>query len=202
VLSAQTRTRAGDLAPRGCSLIVCAVQADQYDLIVSRWTAPAVALLASFWLVLLTAAPLLAVPVSGMLYAGGALICHQLPDRSFHLHGVQLPVCARCLGLYAGAALGSLAAVFPIGRRLFSWWRTNQSFNWIATAVAAAPTAMTIALEWGIGWPVSNAGRALSALPLGFAVAYVVAGALATLHYERSCAPPRPIRSTQPPTNT
>jgi hypothetical protein len=56
--------------------------------------------------------------------------------------------------------------------------------KWAATGVAAVPTAATFALEWGFGWPISNAVRAAAALPLGFAVAFVVAGALATLHYE------------------
>ena len=39
------------------------------------------------------------------MYGIGAFICHQLPERSFHLGGFQIPVCARCLGIYAGVAL-------------------------------------------------------------------------------------------------
>ena len=36
--------------------------------------------------------------------------CHCRPDRSFHLRGVQFPVCARCTGILAGmlAALATL----------------------------------------------------------------------------------------------
>ncbi|MCB0719447.1 MAG: DUF2085 domain-containing protein [Bacteroidetes bacterium] len=42
-------------------------------------------------------------------------LCHQLPDRSPHLSGVQLAVCHRCLGIYVGLAasatvLGALIA--------------------------------------------------------------------------------------------
>ena len=37
------------------------------------------------------------------VYAIGHVVCHQLPARSFHLWGAQLPVCARCTGIYAGA---------------------------------------------------------------------------------------------------
>src|SRR5580765_8805054 len=40
-----------------------------------------------------------------VVYRIGRLICHQRPERSFHLAGAQLPVCARCTGVYAGAAL-------------------------------------------------------------------------------------------------
>ena len=37
-----------------------------------------------------------------------ALVCHQRPDRSFWLLGFPVAVCARCLGIYLGAALGLL----------------------------------------------------------------------------------------------
>jgi hypothetical protein len=60
------------------------------------------------------AAPHAAFPVALIAtaaYAAGSIVCHQLPQRSFHLWGVQLPVCARCTGIYIGAALASVAAV-------------------------------------------------------------------------------------------
>ena len=49
--------------------------------------------------------------VSAGTYLIGGLVCHQRPERSFHPEGVQMPVCARCAGLYLGAGLGVLAAV-------------------------------------------------------------------------------------------
>ena len=36
----------------------------------------------------------------------GYAICHQIPDRSFHIAGRQLPLCARCTGTYIGVAIG------------------------------------------------------------------------------------------------
>ena len=144
------------------------------------------AVLAAAWLLLLITAPFLTTPAAGVLYAAGALICHQLPDRSFHVQGIQLPVCARCFGLYGGAAVGSAVGVAGFARRWLAGrpllWR--QSTKWAATGVAAIPTLATFALEWGFGWPFSNAVRAIAALPLGFAVALVVVSALATVHYE------------------
>jgi uncharacterized membrane protein len=139
-----------------------------------------VAALAVAWLSLILAAPVLWIPLAGVVYLAGAAICHQLPDRSFHLHAAQLPVCARCLGLYVGAALGSVAAAATIAGRAPAARRTT----WFATAAAAAPTAITLVLEWGTGWPVSNVARASAAVPLGCAVAFVVVSALPTLHYE------------------
>ena len=39
-----------------------------------------------------------------------AALCHQQLARSFHSHGQPWPVCARCTGLYAGAAAGAWCA--------------------------------------------------------------------------------------------
>ncbi len=33
-------------------------------------------------------------------------ICHQRPERSFFVNGSQLPICARCIGLYLGVLFG------------------------------------------------------------------------------------------------
>ena len=169
--------------------------------------APAVALLALAWVALLAAAPLLPTPAAALLYAAGSLICHQLPDRSFYLQGFQLPVCARCLGLYAGGAIGSMVALLLAPRtgapsvdagagRGFTPRRKRATYA--ITAIAALPTAITFTLEWGAGWPFTNTTRAVAALPLGAIVAFVVTGMLATLHYGE-CLPRRPIGHGQPP---
>jgi hypothetical protein len=69
------------------------------------------------WALLLPLAPFIAsrahaTPVGAALllatYAIGGAICHQLPERSYHLWTVQLPVCARCTGIYAGAAMAAI----------------------------------------------------------------------------------------------
>jgi len=70
------------------------------------------------WAVLLVAVPFAASQphVSAMtaaliagVYAVGSLVCHQLPERSYHLWTAQMPVCARCAGIYFGAVLGAIA---------------------------------------------------------------------------------------------
>ena len=43
------------------------------------------------------------------LERGFGLVCHQRPERCFWIFGAPIAVCARCLGIYAGAALGLLA---------------------------------------------------------------------------------------------
>ena len=42
-------------------------------------------------------------------YLVGSFLCHQRPERSFFLWGSQMPVCARCIGIYAGAAIAAMA---------------------------------------------------------------------------------------------
>jgi uncharacterized membrane protein len=42
------------------------------------------------------------------IFAFFSRVCHQHSDRSFVLLGAQTAVCVRCLGIYAGAAIGSL----------------------------------------------------------------------------------------------
>ena len=151
-----------------------------------RWIAPSVAVLACAWLFLIVAAPSLWIPAAGVMYAAGSFICHQIPERSFHMGETQLPVCARCFGLYGGGALGSVLGAIPTLRRRLTidGQVLTRLARWRWTLVAAIPTAATFVLEWGFGWPLSNAIRAVAAISLGFAVAFVVVSAAATVHYD------------------
>jgi len=108
------------------------------------------------------------------VYLAGSLVCHQLPERSFHAHGAKWPVCARCSGLYIGGAAGVLLAWLAGGRRAavpFGAWRG------ILLAMAV-PTAVTVAAEW---WnPAWSSGlvRALAAAPLGAAFGALLAASM------------------------
>jgi uncharacterized membrane protein len=132
---------------------------------VTRVLAAVLAAVAVSWATVIAAAPsalhshTLAVPAA-VVYAGAARICHQRPERSFHLAGTQLPVCARCAGLYFSAAAGALAG-------LVSGRRKGRASARTVLLIAAAPTALTWLLEHLAGVPMSNAVRALAALPLG-----------------------------------
>jgi uncharacterized membrane protein len=52
----------------------------------------------------------------GKADAVGYAVCHRIDLRSFHLGDRQLPLCARCSGMYLGAMLG-LGYQLVIGRR-------------------------------------------------------------------------------------
>ncbi|MDX2032032.1 MAG: DUF2085 domain-containing protein [Blastocatellia bacterium] len=47
-------------------------------------------------------------PAAALAYGAFSKLCHQHPDRSFHLDGFPLGVCARCTGIYLGFAVGLL----------------------------------------------------------------------------------------------
>ena len=109
------------------------------------------------------------------VYAIGSLICHQLPERSFHLWGAQLPVCARCTGIYAGAARRrarrraslrragsarrgdagraapraaarcSRAASRPLLTLVYEWTTGDMPAHWIRAAAGVRRSALVVA---------------------------------------------------------
>jgi uncharacterized membrane protein len=107
------------------------------------------------------------------VYAFASLACHQIPTRSFTLWGRTLPVCARCTGIYVGAALIGLAA--SAGAR-YPFARGGQPAR-VLLAVAVFPTLATIAYEWTVGDMPSNIVRAITGFLLGAAASAVVLAA-------------------------
>jgi hypothetical protein len=136
------------------------------------------------WAGLVVAAPWLAsvsprggggLYLSAAAYWVGGLVCHQRPDRSFHLAGGQLPVCARCTGLYVSAALGVVLVWFRArpGRALpFTAWRKRL-------VLAALPTVATLAVEWWRPAAASGLVRAIAAVPLGAMAGVLLAESMA-----------------------
>jgi len=125
-------------------------------------------------------------PVLAATYHVGSLICHQLPERSWHIGGVQVPVCARCLGLYAGAAFGALLGL--------AWWRRTgagrsraeerlRRVRWLLIG-AGLPTGLLWLIEHLGNAPVDNVVRFAGAMPLGGAVAAIVVAWVAGVSFD------------------
>ena len=137
-----------------------------------------------------------------LVYAIGNMVCHQLPERSYFLWTAQMPVCARCAGIYAGAAFAAVAAAAysaPRKRRPAEKRRpldgavdaTNvrppfrgaelapRSASRARTVlvVATLPGALTLVYEWTTGQTPGNLIRAASGIPIGAVVAWLVVGA-------------------------
>jgi uncharacterized membrane protein len=127
------------------------------------------------WTALLIVAPFAAASANAsvaragaLVYVAGRFVCHQRPERSFHIGSAPLPVCARCTGLYVSALAGGLAAL-----ALSTVSLTGSRARWLL-GLAAVPTIVTVVGElFGLMFP-SNLVRALSALPLGAAAAWAV----------------------------
>lgn len=135
---------------------------------VGRALAVLLTVVAVAWTVLIVAAPLALAGGNGhwpaLVYEAAGLVCHQRPERSFHLAGIQLPVCARCFGFYASGTAGALLAWLVGAPRLARHLAVRTR---IPLAAAALPTLLTVAGEWAGLIRPGGAVRALAALPLG-----------------------------------
>jgi len=106
-----------------------------------------------------------------LVFSVGGVICHQIPDRSFFWDGNQLPVCARCTGLYLSGFVGLVGFLaFRAARP-----RLDARVGLRVLLIAAVPTAGSVAfgaLGW---WDGDNVTRALLAIPLGATAGMIVA---------------------------
>lgn len=116
--------------------------------------------------------------LAAFAYSVGGVVCHQLPERSFFVAGRQLPVCARCTGLYLGVAAG-LIGWFLIRRVRAGHRQVSPRVALNVFAIAVVPTAVS----WATGivgvWDGSNLTRAVLAVPLGATAGAIVAAVAA-----------------------
>ncbi len=105
------------------------------------------------------------------IYRTFSFVCHQLPERSFHLEGNKFAVCSRCTGLYSGFAIAVLA--YPLARSLKR--SDTPSIFWLI--LAAAPLAIDFSLGYFNIWSNTQFSRfATGALLSSVAAFYVVPG--------------------------
>ncbi len=118
------------------------------------------------------------------LMAAFAPVCHQLPDRSFWIDGVQLAVCHRCYGIYAGLFLGTLLLTF-IGTHASRLYRKAR---WLLIVGLLPP-----ALDWGLQlvhlWQNTPLSRVLTGLWFGLVAGLLLA---ATLRHTSRAVSPQP----------
>ena len=79
-----------------------------------------------------------------------------------------MPVCARCTGIYVGAAVAALAVGVRRGRS-----RLVLSPRWLV-GLALLPAAVSLIYEWGTGVAPSNLTRAATGVVAGGTVAWLV----------------------------
>ena len=102
------------------------------------------------------------------IYRAFSFVCHQIPERSFHLYGNQFAVCSRCTGIYAGIGLATLA--YPLTRSL----KRTDTPRLIWLFLAAAP----LAIDWSLGyfsiWENNQVSRFATGFLLGAAAIFYI----------------------------
>lgn len=105
------------------------------------------------------------------IYKAFSFVCHQIPERSFHLAGHQFGVCSRCTGLYAGFAVAAL--VYPLARPLRR--RGTPPIRWLI--LATLPLGIDFALGYFSIWENTHLSRFLTGgLLSSVAVFYILPG--------------------------
>ena len=103
--------------------------------------------------------PLGAVGVA--LDAAFATTCHRIPERTLVLVGVAMPVCSRCAGIFAGVAVGALAA-----------WPALSPRAWRLAITAASLIMLADVMTQDAGLhPVWHPARIATGLLFGYALA-------------------------------
>jgi uncharacterized membrane protein len=125
------------------------------------------------------------------IYGAFSHVCHQIPERSFHLAGYPLAVCARCTGLYVGFA--AAVAFYPL---MTSLKRTDTpDRKWLF--IAAAPLGIDFALGFFGIWENNHFSRVLTGGILGACSVFFVLPGLVQLSLYRRVFGPRPPKESQ-----
>lgn len=112
-------------------------------------------------------------------------LCHQMPTRSFTVHGVPLSVCHRCTGIVAGLLLAAL---------LTPWLRrVAQRFSERAPLVLAL-SGIPMAVDWagdmaGL-WTNTPGSRVATGAVFGIVVGLMLARAFGQLVGAERTPPP------------
>lgn len=141
------------------------------------WRAWAVGLaVVAFWVLLTVIAPVAkasgASAAAAPLYTFFRFLCHQIPERSFHVMGESFAVCSRCFGVYFGILLGF--AVYPLWRRIDEVEPLAKVWLFLSLIPIGIDWSLTF---FGI-WENTQTSRFLTGLILGVACATFIVPAI------------------------
>ena len=109
--------------------------------------------------------------IASPIYKAFSFVCHQIPERSFHLSGHLFGVCSRCTGLYAGFAAAALT--YPLARSL----KRTDTPSRVWLILAAVPLAIDFSLTYFGIWSNTHLSRFFTgALLSSVAVFYIMPG--------------------------
>ena len=113
-------------------------------------------------------------PLSAAAYAAGDILCHQDSERSVHLNGNQMPVCARDLsaliGLIAGFGISASAGAFTS--------RTGFRIPFLMASFALMIADVAVQAAFGLNiFPTRIITGALCGLAVAFCIDAAIRGA-------------------------
>lgn len=130
----------------------------------------------SIWVALIVFAPLLQAngisQFSSPIYHFFSYICHQMPERSFHLAGHQMAVCSRCFGVYFGLLAGIV--IYPFFRSIDETEPVARVWLILSLIPITVDWSLTV---FGI-WENTHVSRVVTGMILGFACAVFIVPAL------------------------
>ena len=124
--------------------------------------------------------------VADPLYGLYDLICHRIPERSFHLAGEQFGVCSRCSGVYFGLFAGF--ALYPLWRRIEDTEPLARFWLFLSLIPIGVDWSLTV---FGI-WENTQASRFITGLILGVACAVYLVPAAVEIVRSLTSRRPRP----------
>ncbi len=144
------------------------------------------------WASLIVAAPLAKAygmaSFSTPLYHFFHYICHQIPERSFHVAGEQFGVCSRCFGVYFGLFFGF--AIYPLWRNIADIEPLPRFWLFLSLIPIGIDWSLTV---FGI-WENTHLSRFVTGLILGVACSTFIVPAIVEItrnltHRSRPSAP-------------
>lgn len=132
----------------------------------------AAALASAAVLLLALSPPWLPAGAARAVETGFSWLCHQMPDRTLHLHGAPVALCHRCLGILTGLVAGLAVAPrvpgLPLGAQAQARW----------LVAAGLPTT----LDWTLTalgiWTNTPLSRSLTGALFGVAAGLLVGASL------------------------
>lgn len=131
--------------------------------------------------------------VLGKADALGYAVCHRLDSHSFHIGDRQLPLCARCSGMYLGGVLG-LGFQFLLAPRKTGAPPVKVAailvLFFLAFAVDGANSFLSLILGHGPLYEPSNILRLFTGTGMGIVIAAVLYPAFGQTAWQQSLAQP------------
>ena len=90
--------------------------------------------------------------LEGIRELGNKSGCHQLPERSFFIKGYQVPICARCTGVFIGQVTAILISILriPLSFRTSFILIGIMGFDWFIQTIGIKKSTNTRRFLTGI----------------------------------------------------